>query len=297
MPSRIRPILPILCLLAGCLLLTGCAAVLVGAGAGAGAIAYVQGKAVQTFESDYNRTVLAVADTLEDLKIPVEEKLSDALKTTIKAKRPDETPVTVDVVRLEPGKTEVGVRTGDVGVMNRKVSHQILSFVEERLAQPGAAETASRESTSGPSVAGGFKEADLPETRPQPGAGAADSDAASPAVLASRVFTIFFDHDREELTENQMQKLDLAAEYILGRADSNVSVNGYTDSSGDGEYNRMISLSRANVVKIYLVGKGIDAERIEVTGHGEKNFIADNATPQGRRINRRVEIEVNSPYR
>ena len=69
-------------------------------------------------------------------------------------------------------------------------------------------------------------------------------------------------------------------------------LNGYSDSIGDPSYNQTISEVRADVVKSYLVGKGIEPSRIMAMGHGAQRFIASNKTAEGRRMNRRVEIEI-----
>jgi outer membrane protein OmpA-like peptidoglycan-associated protein len=57
----------------------------------------------------------------------------------------------------------------------------------------------------------------------------------------------------------------------------------------------MISEIRANAVKSYLIAKGIAPARMTAFGHGSQKFIGSNKTEQGRRLNRRVEIELNNP--
>jgi OOP family OmpA-OmpF porin len=49
------------------------------------------------------------------------------------------------------------------------------------------------------------------------------------------------------------------------------------------------------MVKAYLIGKGIDPSMIKTVGHGAQKFLASNKTKEGRRFNRRVEIELSSP--
>jgi outer membrane protein OmpA-like peptidoglycan-associated protein len=56
----------------------------------------------------------------------------------------------------------------------------------------------------------------------------------------------------------------------------------------------MISEVRANMVKAYLVNKGIDSNNIQTFGHGAQRFISSNKTLEGRRMNRRVEIELSN---
>lgn len=71
-----------------------------------------------------------------------------------------------------------------------------------------------------------------------------------------------------------------------------ISIVGHTDSSGPAEYNMALSLRRAEAVKDYIVSEGIDPSIIKVSGEGETNPVASNATPEGRAQNRRVDILV-----
>ncbi|RPI67946.1 MAG: DUF3568 family protein [Geobacteraceae bacterium] len=141
MKSKLSYFTILLCGLVAC----GCAAVLVGAGAGAGAAAYVKGKLTRTYDAEYHKTVSASIETLGSLKIPVTEKADDELKTTIHAKRADGTPVIVEVVRTGPGQTEVGVRTGSVGVTELGASEQIQERIAERLARKSMEESKAAE--------------------------------------------------------------------------------------------------------------------------------------------------------
>ncbi len=76
---------------------------------------------------------------------------------------------------------------------------------------------------------------------------------------------------------------------------SYVQVEGHTDSTGSSDYNQQLSQRRANSVANYLVSREVLPGRLIVRGYGESEPVADNGTPQGRRENRRVEIEI-SPY-
>jgi outer membrane protein OmpA-like peptidoglycan-associated protein len=67
-------------------------------------------------------------------------------------------------------------------------------------------------------------------------------------------------------------------------------VAGYTDAIGSVQYNLDLSRRRAQAVVDYLVSQGIDAARFEVIGMGKSDPIATNSTPEGRAMNRRVEI-------
>jgi len=78
----------------------------------------------------------------------------------------------------------------------------------------------------------------------------------------------------------------------LSQPELKVILNGYTDASGSTEYNRMVSESRASAVKMYFAGKEVNPTRITVVGHGAQNFVAGNESEEGRRMNRRVEINI-----
>jgi OOP family OmpA-OmpF porin len=70
-----------------------------------------------------------------------------------------------------------------------------------------------------------------------------------------------------------------------------VTVRGHTDGDGDEAYNLALSLRRAEAVKAFLSsGPGVSPERLRVEGWGEGQPLAPNDTPQGRQLNRRVEI-------
>jgi len=71
-----------------------------------------------------------------------------------------------------------------------------------------------------------------------------------------------------------------------------ITVEGYTDNTGDASFNQQLSVKRANAVKDEMVKNGVDASLITVIGHGENDPIADNATREGRVKNRRVTVSV-----
>ena len=80
---------------------------------------------------------------------------------------------------------------------------------------------------------------------------------------------------------------------MIHRPEAKIIVKGYTDSTGHYRYNVNVSKFRANIIKSYLVGKGVDASKIESLGLGPAQPVATNSTAEGRRENRRVEIEFN----
>jgi len=72
-----------------------------------------------------------------------------------------------------------------------------------------------------------------------------------------------------------------------------LSIEGHTDSQGNEASNLDLSQRRADAVKLYLVNNGIDTSRMTTVGYGEAVPVADNNTPEGRALNRRVEFKVS----
>ncbi len=252
------------------------------------------GGSIKTYPSEYHTTVQASSDTLEELKIPVTETIADGLKTTLKAQRPDGTPVVVEVVRISQNSTEVSVRAGSVGFGDSRVATQINDFIHERL--DPSIKAASRL---------GFTEENLDDSADQQIAGAAPAAEAgdqawnrSPAKVAEMLndslFIIYFRQNSNELTDKAKGKLDRVVEIIRNNPAAEITLNGYTDSYGAKSYNEMIAEVRASMVKSYLVGKGIQTVKIQTFGHGAQKFIGSNKTLEGRRMNRRVEIELSN---
>ena len=120
-------------LLLGIWLLIGCAAVIVGAGVGAGTYTYIKGDLKRSYQVKFDKTLNVCISILEDLNQPIIEKTTDGEKTTIKTKRKDGSPQTIHVAIESIEWTQVSVRTGEVGYWKRAVSQQFHNFIAERL--------------------------------------------------------------------------------------------------------------------------------------------------------------------
>jgi outer membrane protein OmpA-like peptidoglycan-associated protein len=90
----------------------------------------------------------------------------------------------------------------------------------------------------------------------------------------------------------QIKLNDVANALIKEDPLSKIVVEGHTDSQGGASYNQDLSQRRAQSVRDYLVTRGIAADRITAQGFGPSRSLADNASPEGRANNRRVEIVV-----
>ena len=71
-----------------------------------------------------------------------------------------------------------------------------------------------------------------------------------------------------------------------------IQVLGHTDSTGSQQYNQTLSEQRASSVGTYLVSQGVNRLRVDPLGFGPNNPVASNASPQGRSLNRRVELRL-----
>ena len=123
----------------------------------------------------------------------------------------------------------------------------------------------------------------------------APAPTPAPAAVASKVTyaaDAFFDFDKSIIKPAGKATLNDLADKIKGLNLEAVIATGHTDSIGTVEYNKKLSLRRANAVKSYLVSRGIPADRIYVEGKGESQPVATNKTAAGRAENRRVEVEV-----
>jgi OOP family OmpA-OmpF porin len=108
--------------------------------------------------------------------------------------------------------------------------------------------------------------------------------------------TALFDFDRDVLKQqgkNELHRLDETIK-AQGVRVADIDVIGHTDSIGTAAYNEGLSLRRANAVRNYMVSEGIDGGIIDVSGMGETQPVASNATAAGRAQNRRVEIHVGA---
>jgi outer membrane protein OmpA-like peptidoglycan-associated protein len=114
-------------------------------------------------------------------------------------------------------------------------------------------------------------------------------------MLADSAFVIFFEQNSKAFSPKAIEKLGRIYKILANNSAAKLTLNGYTDSIGAPSYNQMVSKIRANAVRSYLSGKGIKLSRMMAFGHGAQKFIASNKSVEGRRFNRRVEIELITP--
>lgn len=123
-----------------------------------------------------------------------------------------------------------------------------------------------------------------------PGTAAGTPVDASGCPRMPRLEGVHFAFDKATLTAAAEDILDEVVQTVHDNPHIRVELVGHTDSVGSADYNQRLSQRRADSARDYLVGRGIDADRLTTDGRGESEPIADNATEAGRRENRRVEI-------
>jgi len=103
---------------------------------------------------------------------------------------------------------------------------------------------------------------------------------------------ILFDVDKDQVKPSARGQVGKAAEVLVKYPDTYITVEGHTDSSGSADHNQKLSERRASGVRDLLASGGVAASRLAVRGYGETDPVADNATPEGRQSNRRVQLEI-----
>ena len=101
-----------------------------------------------------------------------------------------------------------------------------------------------------------------------------------------------FNFNNAELRAESYPILFHAAKVLKANPNLKVEIIGHSDNLGAEKFNLKISLERAQTVKEYLVGKGIDGSRLTVSGKGSAEPISENRTSVGRAMNRRIEFHI-----
>ena len=101
-----------------------------------------------------------------------------------------------------------------------------------------------------------------------------------------------FDFDSAEIKPGYYSTLDKIANVLVRYGKTHLTIVGHTDNVGTHQYNQALSERRSGAVADYLRTKGVISPRLVSVGQGETSPRATNATEEGRRLNRRVEIVV-----
>jgi outer membrane protein OmpA-like peptidoglycan-associated protein len=106
---------------------------------------------------------------------------------------------------------------------------------------------------------------------------------------------IYFKPDSNDLTAKAIESLDRVVKFMAKNSKTRINIIGFSDSTVSSSYNVMLSESRANTVKSYLIAKGIDSKKISSLGLGSEGFSATEGTEEERQMIGGVAIEFNKP--
>ena len=121
---------------------------------------------------------------------------------------------------------------------------------------------------------------------------------ASHDALCRRAFStlvtepVSFSRSSAAIRTASFAMLDRIIDFAYDCPQLTIAVAGHTDATGDESWNKQLSLARARSVADYIARGGIDPRRLHTYGAGSAEPIADNATPYGRKQNRRIELRL-----
>lgn len=118
---------------------------------------------------------------------------------------------------------------------------------------------------------------------------------AEPAEAVRVELDVKFDFDKAVVKPESYEDIQALADFMKQYPQTSTVVEGHTDSVGTDAYNQGLSERRAGAVRDVLVNQyGVESGRVQAVGYGESRPVADNASTDGRAINRRVEAEVEA---
>ena len=103
---------------------------------------------------------------------------------------------------------------------------------------------------------------------------------------------ILFQTNSAELQTTAKSNIESLAKILNKYQDTNIIVEGHTDSTGSADYNQALSERRAASVADFAKGLGVAGSRFSTVGYGKTQPVASNVTPEGRQANRRVEVAI-----
>ncbi len=107
-----------------------------------------------------------------------------------------------------------------------------------------------------------------------------------------KIENLFFATNKTYILPQSEQAMSDLANFLLENPSVKIHIEGHTDAVGTDEANQILSEGRANSVRNDLTKRGVAADRMTAEGKGEREFVADNDTEEGRQLNRRVEFTI-----
>lgn len=116
----------------------------------------------------------------------------------------------------------------------------------------------------------------------------------SPFRVGERMLlaNVFFEVDSWQLRKESVTELNMLSDLLKNNRELIIEIGGYTDSTGSDEHNLDLSEKRAVSVVDFLIKSGIDQKRLTHKGYGNTSPVGDNITSEGRKLNRRTEVQI-----
>jgi outer membrane protein OmpA-like peptidoglycan-associated protein len=103
---------------------------------------------------------------------------------------------------------------------------------------------------------------------------------------------VFYEVDSWKIKKESIAELNKLSDLLKENKDLKIEIGGYTDATGSDEYNLSLSEKRALSVVDFLVSNGIASDRLRYKGFGNASPVGDNVTSEGRKLNRRTEVQI-----
>jgi outer membrane protein OmpA-like peptidoglycan-associated protein len=103
---------------------------------------------------------------------------------------------------------------------------------------------------------------------------------------------VFYATGKSDIKSDSYPELDRLVELLKVVPKLIIEISGHTDNTGSESLNLKLSKERAESVKKYVIGKGIDENRLKSKGYGSTRPVDSNTTSAGRKMNRRTEYEI-----
>ncbi len=114
-------------------------------------------------------------------------------------------------------------------------------------------------------------------------------------VLDDALNQVAFNSGSATLTAQSRTVLGQVTALMYKYPQAILEISGHTDSVGSAALNMQLSVRRAQATASFIAGQGVDIQRLRAFGYGESKPLTSNGSPQGRRINRRVEFKLLQP--
>lgn len=115
---------------------------------------------------------------------------------------------------------------------------------------------------------------------------------APPPVAVAAPESVYFASDVAIIDEASKAKLDAAASYLAAEPAARIEISGHADNRGTEAYNIVLASQRAEAVRQYLLGKGVESGRLTTIAYGEFKPLASNRNEQGRSLNRTAQFRI-----